>query len=186
MAEISFKHFKRGKQKAFNQIYDAYAPAMFAICMRYANCRDDAQEMLQEGFIRVYEKRELYDEERNFSAWIKRIMIHSAINYLRKNKRMVFVEEDYVFDESVNTENDGFEIEPQGNMKMIIDTIQELPNGYRSVFNLFVLENLTHQEIAEVLNISVNTSKSQLRKARLMLADMLKEKGITKDILLHG
>lgn len=186
MAEISFKNFKRGKQKAFNQIYDAYAPAMFAICMRYANCKDDAQEMLQEGFIRVYEKRELYDESRNFSAWIKRIMVNSAINFLRKNKRMVFVEEDYVFDERSENENTEFELETTGNMSLILETIQELPNGYRSVFNLFVLENLTHTEIAEVLNVSVNTSKSQLRKARLMLAEMLKDKGITKDILLHG
>lgn len=175
-SEISYKKFKQGKRKAFNQIYDAYAPAMFGICMRYAHCEDDAKEMLQEGFIRVYEKRDLFDVERSFPAWIKRIMINSAINYLRKNNRMVFVEDDNVFEE---IESETFEIEPSSeNTKVILDAIQELPHGYRSVFNLFVLENLTHEEIADFLNISKNTSKSQLRKARMMLKEMLSKKGI--------
>ena len=166
----------------FNQIYDAYAPAMFSICMRYAHCKDDAQEMLQEGFIRVYEKRELYDEERSFPAWIKKIMIHSAINYLRKNKRMLFVDNDDVFEAEEELDlSFGFQSD---RMQIILNAIQDLPSGYRSVFNLYTIENLTHKEIAEYLSISVNTSKSQLRKARLMLKEVLEEKGIKPDYIV--
>jgi RNA polymerase sigma-70 factor (ECF subfamily) len=176
--EISYKKFKQGKQKAFTQIYDAYAPAMYHICMRYAHCNDDAQEMLQEGFIRIYEKRELYDEARSFPAWVKRIMINSSINYLRKNKRMMFVDDDTVFDSS---EEINFEVEiTSSTSEKIKIAIQNLSPGYRTVFNMYVMDNLTHNEIAEFLNISVNTSKSQLRKARILLKEALEKEGITQ------
>ena len=176
--EISYKKFKQGKQRTFNQIYDAYAPAMYSICMRYAHCNDDAQEMLQEGFIRVYEKRELFDETRSFPAWIKRIMINAAINYLRKNKRMMFIDDDKVFE---SEEENHFELEVTSSTTELIKiAVQNLPPGYRSVFNMFVLDNLKHTEIAEFLNISVNTSKSQLRKARILLKEALLKEGITQ------
>lgn len=146
--------------------------------MRYAHCNDDAQEMLQEGFIRIFEKRELYDEARSFPAWVKRIMINSSINYLRKNKRMMFVDDDTVFDSS---EENNFEVEiTSSTSEKIKIAIQNLSPGYRTVFNMYVMDNLTHNEIAEFLNISVNTSKSQLRKARILLKEALEKEGITQ------
>jgi RNA polymerase sigma-70 factor (ECF subfamily) len=146
--------------------------------MRYAHCNDDAQEMLQEGFIRIYEKRDLYDEERSFAAWVKRIMINSSINYLRKNKRMMFVDDDTVFESSEENE---FEMEvTSSTSEKIKIAIQNLSTGYRTVFNMFVMDNLTHNEIAEFLNISVNTSKSQLRKSRILLKEALEKEGITQ------
>lgn len=179
------RKFIQGNKKAFNLIYDQYCDAMFNICLRYTKDRDEAADILQDAFLRVYQKRQLFDAQYELGAWIKRIVIHESINHLRA-KKMKFVDEpNQHFIEELE---DPFEIEEVNiDFKEVILTIlREMPDGYRTIFNLYVFENLKHQEIAEYLNISVSTSKTQLFKARKMIQDRLDEMRITKSRILNG
>ena len=144
--------------------------------MRYGSCEDDAKEILQEGFIRVYEKRALFDESKSLPGWIRTIIINTAINYLRKNNRLHF-EDDM---SKYHSETDAKEprLAEINRVSIILKCIQSLPDGYKTVLNMYAIDNLTHQEIADFLNISINTSKSQLRKARALLAKKLADNNI--------
>lgn len=154
--------FIDGDKKAFDWVYANYSPAMFGICLRYTNCKDDAQEVLQEAFIKVFENRKKMDPSKELGPWIKTIVIHSAINFLKKQKRMVLMEDDAFFDSTIEDED-----LPASDLKSkLLIVLNRLPDGYRTVFNLFVLDGLTHKEIANYLNITEGTSKSQLAKAK--------------------
>lgn len=169
--------FINGNKEAFDQIYAGYAKAMFAICKRYTKNQDEAADILQEAFIKVYEKRSLFNPEFEIGPWIKRIVINQAINHFRVNKRFQLTDDDSCFEEP----EESLEIEDLGNIKeQLLGILQELPEGYRTVFNLYVIDNLTHQEIAEYMGVSVNTSKTQLLKARKMIRQKLEEKNITR------
>lgn len=132
---------------------------MFGVCMRYTNCRDDAQEILQESFIKVYENRKKFDHQKDLAPWIKTIVIHTAINFLKSQK----IREEENSKEQVQ--------------KQLLNILQNMPDGYRTIFNLYVLDNLTHQKIADYISISVGTSKSQLAKAKSYIQNKLKNKG---------
>jgi RNA polymerase sigma-70 factor, ECF subfamily len=171
------EEFIRGEQSAFDWIYASYAKGMFSICLRYTKNSDEAADILQDAFIKVYEKRSLYNPAYELGPWIKRIVINQAINHFRINKRFDLVEDERYFE--VPEEN--IEIEDLQNVKeALMAVLQELPEGYRAVFNMYVIDRLTHQEIAEYLGISVNTSKTQLLKARKMTRQKLEERNITR------
>lgn len=185
MEKKQLKHkFIRGNKKAFDTIYMDYSNAMYAVCLRYTNNTDEAADILQNAFIKIYENRKKFNPEYNLQGWIKKIVVNTAINHYRKNKKTVLIDEDNYFDNDLDTE---FEIDHIPNIgKILTATLQQLPDGYRMVFNLYVLENLTHQEIADYLNISINTSKSQLSRAKQMLKKILLDKNITKTTLLNA
>ncbi|MBI3134683.1 MAG: RNA polymerase sigma factor [Bacteroidetes bacterium] len=171
------QEFIRGDKAAFDWIYTNYAKGMYAICLRYTKNQDEAADILQEAFIKVYEKRSLFNPVYEIGPWVKRIVINQAINHFRSNKRFELVEDDSYFEEPEET----LEIEDLNNVREALVTIlQELPEGYRTVFNMYVIDNLTHQEIAEYLGVSVNTSKTQLLKARKLIRQKLEERKITR------
>lgn len=177
--------FIRGNKKAFDIIYADYSQAMYMLCLRYTKNQDEAADILQDAFIKIYEKREQFNPIYPLVSWIKKIVMNEAINHIRQNKRFELVEDDQFFD---GEEAHEFEINPTDHKEFIqqLKTIlNELPEGYRMIFNLYVFDNLKHQEIAEYLDISVNTSKSQLSKARKFLKKKLEEHGITHAILLN-
>ena len=186
MDKIKLKRkFVQGNKKAFGLVYDQYSDAMFNICLRYTKDRDEAADILQDAFLRVYQKRQLFNLEYELGAWIKRIVIHEAINHFRA-KKMHFVDEpDAHF---VNESMDPVEIdESKVDLKeLVMSVLREMPDGYRTIFNLYVFENLKHQEIAEYLNISVSTSKTQLFKSRKMLQERLKELKISRSTIING
>lgn len=170
LTQNDLKNFQKGKKKAFDKVYEAYAGGMYFVVKRYVSDEDTAQEIVQESFIKIYENRKSYDVDKSIGAWIKTITINTAISYLRKNSRFVHIENESEF------ENEIEEIEPinEENRKvMLMKALETLPAGYRTVFNLYVLDNLTHKEIADYLSISVNTSKTQLFKAKKMLKSLL-------------
>lgn len=172
--EENIEEFIKGNKKAFDGVYKKYSPSMFGICMRYANCKDDAQEILQEAFIRIYENREKVNPQLPIGPWIKTITIRTAINFLKIQKRMILTENEDFFEipqESVIQEN---EIKDQ--KSLLLKLLTEMPAGYRTVFNLFVLDNLTHKEIAQYLEISEGASKSQLAKAKNWIKINLEKK----------
>ncbi len=171
------KKFVKGNKRAFDKIYADYCDGMYSICLRYTNNSDEAADILQDAFIRIYEKRELFDVESQLGPWIKRIVINTAINHYRVNKKFELVEDESYFEEE---DEQTVSVQENNNLKSVLsECIEELPPGYKAVFNMYVLDNLTHKEIAEFLNVSINTSKTQLSKARKMLKLKLEEKNIT-------
>ena len=163
---------KKGKQQAQEELYDRFSAAMLATCLRYTGNRAEAEDLLQEGFIKVF--RNIYEfnarNEGSLAAWIKRIMINTSISFLREKKHFSFIEniESYPTIEKTDPFFEESEINTPSSDELM-KIISELPDGYRLVFNLYVLENYGHKEIAQTLGITEGTSKSQLSKARLFL-----------------
>lgn len=158
---------KRKSQKA---LYDRYHPVLLGICMRYAKSRAEAEDVLLMGFSRIFKKMDTYQGDGSFEGWMKRIMVNVAIDNYRKNLKHYF-HEDF---ENVTGDDIGYDYIPDSfSLQDIIETIQELPVGYRIVFNMFAIEGFSHKEIAEKLNVSESTSKTQLLKARKKLKKKL-------------
>ena len=161
-----------GQPKAQAELYRLFASKMYTICLRYAGNTGDADDILQTGFIRVFTKSDRYDGKGSLEGWIRRIMINSAIEHLRKNKQ-IFVSAEHLNDADkaklISTDND-----PTA-YRDLMTIITSLPVGYRTVFNLYAIEGYTHKEIAEMLNISEGNSKSQLSRARSWLRERLKK-----------
>jgi RNA polymerase sigma-70 factor, ECF subfamily len=163
--------FKKGDRKAFDAVYAAFSAAMYGVCLRYTRCADDAQDVLQETFIRIYRNCGQYSLDKPLAAWIKTITINSALTYIKQNYRFELHEEETFFDEQQPV---GEEPEDREQLRQhLLKILAMLPDGYRTVFNLFVIENLTHKEIAEYLDISENTSKTQYFKAKRMIQQLL-------------
>lgn len=148
------------------ELYNRFAGKMYAVCLRYANNPDDAQDLLQEGFIKVFRNLHRFRAEGSFEGWIRRVFINSSIEHLRKKSvqmsKVTDKEEDTIEDADISALDSLAE-------KDIINLIQELSPGYRAVFNLYVIEGYSHKEIGEQLGISEGTSKSQLARARSIL-----------------
>ena len=164
------KGCREGKRSAQKQLYEKYASAMLAICLRYSKNRDEAEDLIQEGFLKIFQNINTFRNHGSLEGWIKRIMINHALNHYKKNRKMPFTEDV----ENINeTEILYFNEEAENNEPVPPETllamIQSLPEGYRMVFNLFVFEEYSHKEIAETMNFSENTSKTQLMKARRQL-----------------
>ena len=152
---------------------------MLGVCMRYSTDRDSAEEVLQEGFIKIFDKLDAFDYKGSFEGWMRRIMANTAIDSIRKKKKNPMLtdnDEDFKMgseDPVVQRE----EVEFVGlKAEMALEAINQLSPAYKSVFNLYVLEEYTHKEIAEILGISEGTSKSNLSKAKMNLQKILSEK----------
>jgi RNA polymerase sigma-70 factor (ECF subfamily) len=156
------------------ELYQKYSPKMFGVCLRFAKCREEAEDILQEGFIKVFRNLKTFRNEGKLEAWIRRIMVNTAINFY-KRKYPAFPDID--FDRLQHKHHSHEDITAIMSHKEILETVQKLPKGYRMVFNLYVIEGYTHKEIGNMLNISVNTSKSQLSRAK----DLLKIKIAKKE-----
>ena len=169
-----------GKRKAYYLLYRKYASVMMAICMRYCKHRDDAEDVLQEGFIKVFSNMEKYRHEGSFEGWIKRIMINTSIDHYQDNLQHAYhIDVDELQGTALPDAPTGHDPDPtpyEGlSREKLMAVIQSLPDGYRMVFNLYAIEGMNHREIAESLSISENTSKTQLMKARRSLRNKLKE-----------
>jgi RNA polymerase sigma-70 factor (ECF subfamily) len=154
------------------QLYEQFYGKMMAVCMRYAKNRDEASDILNEGFMKIYTSLRTFSNNGSFEGWIRKIIVNTAIDYLRKNRH------EYLIVNTVYASESGMskiqEIEEEDifrNIKQddIIKAIQSLSPAYRTVFNLYVLEEFTHKEIADKLDISEGTSKSNLSKAKYNL-----------------
>jgi RNA polymerase sigma factor (sigma-70 family) len=160
-------------RSAQKQLYDRYSPLMFSVCRRYLRSREDAEEALVSGFYKIFANIASYTGGGSFEGWIRRIMVNEALMQLRKSQPLVFPGDSFV---PPDTE-DSFSIEADISAREILALLDELPPGYRTVFNLYVLEGFKHHEIAEALQISINTSKSQLLLAKEKLRKLLTAKG---------
>lgn len=151
-------------------LYHRYAPKMYGVCLRYASCADEANDMLQEGFIKIFSRINSYRGDGPLEAWMRRIIMNTAIEHLRKKTYMQPITET----EEDTIEDNDLSVLDTLSQKDIINLIQTLPTGYRTVFNLKELEGHTHKEIAKLLDISEGTSKSQFSRARMILQEKVK------------
>ena len=161
----------KGDRKMQYELYERFAPKMYGVCLRYAANTEEAEDILQEGFIKIFKKISSYRGDGSFEGWIRRIFVNTAIEQFRKKTYLQPITEQ---EESTI---EGKYISVLDNMaeKDIIKLIQQLSPGYRTVFNMYVIEGFTHKQIAESLNISEGTSKSQLSRAKLILQDLVKK-----------
>jgi len=151
-----------GSQKAQAKLYHHFAPKMFGVCLRYAKDATEAEDNLQDGFIKVFANLKSFRQEGSFEGWIRRIMINGSLEKLRKLHLMYPVEDVAIYD-SVNVSDD---VIAKISADELVKLIQELPPRYRMVFNLYVIEGFSHQEIAQEMSITQGTSKSNLARAR--------------------
>ncbi|RUT79192.1 RNA polymerase sigma factor [Ancylomarina longa] len=161
----------KGKSKAQEALYVAYAPKLLGVCMRYSNNRSEAEDNLQDGFLKIFKHIKSYQFKGSFEGWMRRIMVNTALEKFRKAKHVQLVEEPWDREES-EMEN---ELKSDIPLDILLNMIQELPNRYQLVFNLYVLDGYTHREIAEVMQISVGTSKSNLARGRAILKHKIGE-----------
>lgn len=168
--------FTKGKKDGFDKVYHSYAPGMYAICLRYLRSEDDAKDALQETFIKIFEARSTYNIDQPIGAWIKTVTIRTALNLLRVRQRFVLTEDELGFNNAIEPTYE--ELDPENFKRSLQIALDQLPDGYRIVFSLFAIENLKHKEIAEYLDITEGTSKSQYAKARKMLQQLLQKERI--------
>jgi len=154
-----------GKSTSRELLYKMFANKMWGVCLRYAKDYDEAKDILQEGFIKAFEKIEQFEGRGHFEGWLRKIMVNTALAEYRK-KRYLHLETEH----ASNNSDESFEhIECNIAAAELLEIIQELPSQYKLVFNLFAIEGYSHKEIAELLKISEGTSKSNLSRARNIL-----------------
>ena len=160
---------------AQRELYNRYSPRMLAVCYRFGQNREDAEDMLQEAFIKVFSQMHTFQNKGSFEGWIRRIIVHTCINFLKKYKK---------FGDNVELTYAGFlhvkeETVPSiMQAKQVVECIRLLPVGYRTVLNLYAIEGYNHKEIAELLEIEESTSRSQYTRAKAMLEGILVKKKI--------
>lgn len=166
------RNCQSNKRKSQQQLYDMFASKMFGVCMRYCKNRAEAEDCLQEGFIKVFSKIHLYSFKGSFEGWVRRIMVNTIIEYFRKKQAEVLVDE---FPTIQEEEEDEVFVPIISSSELLL-VIQELPPKYRVVFNMYAIEGYTHKEIADEMDISVGTSKSNLSRARKWLKQKIEAK----------
>jgi RNA polymerase sigma factor (sigma-70 family) len=152
------------------ELYRRFAPKMFGVCLRYAGNTEEAEDILQEGFIKIFNKIGSYRGDGSFEGWIRRIFVNTAIEQFRKKTYLQPITET----EENTMEGKYLSVLDDLAEKDIIQLVQKLSPGYRTVFNMYVVEGYTHKQIAESLGISEGTSKSQLSRAKLILQDLVR------------
>lgn len=165
----------KGLPQAQRQLYDRFAESMLGVCYRYTKSMADAEDVLQEGFIRVFNNLHQYRFEGELGAWIRKVMVRTALNYLKKNKRYSFeLSYDEIKLHPVSVDNPQITLQA----KELADLIRQLPTGYQTIFNLYAVEGFTHIEIGAMLGIHEGTSRSQYARARALLISWIENKNV--------
>lgn len=163
------KKVAKGNRKAQHELFELFAPRMLSVCRQYLKNEDLAEEVMLNGFFKVFTKIESYSEQGSFEGWIRRIMVNESLTELRRQKKLFFKDESVI----ENSLEHSAEIDSGLEVEEIQKLIDALPDGYKTVFVLYVVDGYKHSEISELLQISEGTSKSQLSKARSMLQAMI-------------
>jgi RNA polymerase sigma factor (sigma-70 family) len=165
----------RNESTAQKELYNRYSPKMLAVCYRFGHNREDAEDMLQEGFIKVFSQIHTFRNQGAFEGWVRRIIVHTCINNLKKNKK--FNESvDIIHATTLQVREESVPSIVQA--KQVVECIRLLPLGYRTVLNLYAIEGYSHKEISIMLEIEESTSRSQYTRAKQMLEDILIRKKI--------
>lgn len=165
---------KQNNRIAQKEIYEFYYAKMMGVALRYINDKDSASDVVQDSFIKAFSKIKKYTSSGSFEGWLRRIVSNTAIDQIRKKKKEMFLQNEENLEAEIEIEDES--IYQNINMSEIVSAVSELSNGYRAVFNLYVMEGYTHQEIGEILDISPGTSKSNYSKAKKKLKSILIKK----------
>lgn len=158
---------KQGKASARKSLYEQFAPAMLAVCVRYTGNRETARDLLQDGFIKVFTKIDTYSASGSFAGWMRRVFVTTALEYLRQNDALKL---SMSIDEvSGIADNENWSVVQKLSADDLLKCVSELPEGYRTIFNLYAIEGYSHAEIAKMMQIKEGTSRSQFARARQML-----------------
>lgn len=164
---------KKGNRLAQKELYDKYARKMMGVCLRYVSDRETARDLLQDGFVKVFTSLDTYTGSGVFDAWIRKIFVNGALEYLRRGD-VLREASDW---DSITEPVESFSASAVSELSAaeLMKLVQELPAGFRAVFNLFAIEGYSHREIAEMMNITESTSRSQYTRARQLLQKRVKE-----------
>lgn len=166
------KNCIEGDQLAQRKLFEMYAPKMMGVCLRYTKDVEQAEDVLQDGFVKVFTKLDKYTGEGSLEGWVRRIMVNTALDHIRKNQK---------FNANVAMDDVEYKVESDSDAlsslmeEDLLKLIQEMPDGYRTVFNMFAIEGYSHKEIGEQLGVSENTSKSQYSRAKAYLRMKVEE-----------
>ena len=171
MDEIQLiKGCKENKPKAQKELYETYARKMMAVCLRYTNDRESAQDLLQDGFIKVFTAIGTYSGNGSFEGWMRKIFVNTALEYLRKND---ILRETVDIDSPDTLKEPDYSALEKISADELMELVRELPTGFRTVFNMFAIEGYSYKEIAEALGINESTSRSQFTRAKKLLQKKL-------------
>lgn len=160
---------KNNNRKAQEQLYRLYSGKLFAVCLKYSRNYAEAQDNLQDGFLIIFQKIGQYSFKGSFDGWLKRVMINNVLQQYRQQTFLSLVNEDITEDYEIELDDDEISLD------YLLKIIQELPDRYRLVFNLYVIDGYSHAEIAEMLNINIGTSKSNLARGRMILKEKIEQ-----------
>ena len=181
--DLLLKECLKRRPEAQRRLYDHFAPSMLGICFRYTKSLSDAEEVLQEGFIKVFTRLNQFKGDGELGGWIRKIMVNTALNFLKTNQKYRY---DLSFDEMplhlVSTENPEVILQA----KELAELIRQLPTGFQTIFNLHAVEGYKHLEIASMLGISEGTSRSQYARARVLLIEWIEKFSIKKQSGHYG
>jgi RNA polymerase sigma factor (sigma-70 family) len=158
-----------GDKRCQEELYRLLSPGMYALCLQYASDTDEASDFMQEGFIRVFTRMDSYRWEGSFEGWVRKIMVNTALQTIRRKKQMFLLNEELTADSCYEVPSVQCELEKED----LLNMIRNLPVNQRIVFNLFVIEGYNHNEIASLTGMPENTSKSHLHRARIALKEMI-------------
>lgn len=171
--QVLIQQCLKGERTAQKQLYNRYAPQMLGVCLRYAADRAEAEDMLQEGFLKVFQNLKDLRDYSQFGSWVQRIMVTTALMHLRSQRLVLCYSDDDASDLPEPTEDES--ATSNLSREELLNLIQQMPPGFRAVFNLCAIEGFSHKEISEQLNITVGTVKSQYARAKSMLQRQVKE-----------
>ncbi len=176
--EILIKGCIKGERRCQQKVFEKFYGKMMSVCLRYSKGMDDAQDILQDGFIKVFKNIRRYKGDGSFEGWMRRIIVNTAIDHYRKKKNAAVIADseyvDIINEETDIDDSDDFEMIAECKNEEILKAVQQLSPAYKAVFNLYVVEGYSHKEIAEMLGIAVGSSKSNLAKAKMKLKKILK------------
>jgi RNA polymerase sigma factor (sigma-70 family) len=165
-----------GNATAQSKLYKMFANKMLGVCLRYCNSVDDAKDIMQEGFVKVFTTLHKFKGNSSVTTWITRIMMNTAIDNFRKNKKLQFTESFDKYQDTIDVEDTPEVVNEPLSVDELMALVQQLPTGYRVVFNMYAIDEMSHRDIANHLGISEGTSKSQLARARRQLQQWVNEK----------
>lgn len=176
--DILVKGCKKGNSRSQEKLYNLFSAAMYGLCLRYASNEDDAKDILQDGFVKVFQKIDQVTEPKAFPGWIRRVIINTALEKYRSQVLLQRIDESHL---AMKEEVSG-DVLDQLNAETLVDLIKDLSPKYRMVFNLYAIEGYSHKEVGEMLEISEGTSKSNLSRARVVLQEKVKKLYGTVDV----
>ncbi len=179
MHQSALEHLIKGcidkDNRSQKKLYEAFSSKMYAVCLRYMNSREEAQDVLQDAFVKAFTKISTFNFEGSFEGWLRRIIVNTALEQLRRNKNKFEERFEDAEQLSSSVKNEALsKIE----LADLLKALQKLAVGYRTIFNLFVIEGYSHAEIAIQLNITESTSKSQLSRAKVILKQILEQQNV--------